>query len=160
MADAQQICQQQGWGPEELLQLESVLCMAMAEPLCLSPNPSLGELAINRDRASKQMQSVPLKKNRRTWCESKRRKLADASGQQQSVYPHFRLHEFLKKKSLLGRGIPPILQVYCYLAILLCHGKFMISLLCDRPKKTLAVAYQKRLPQHRPFSLTCRTCYG
>jgi len=119
VADARQICQEQGWGPEEMLQLESVLCMAMAEPLCLSPNPMLGELAVNRDRASKQMQSIPLRKSRRTWCESKKRKLADASSSSSQPSTHFQLHDFLKKKSLLGRGIPPILQVIYFLTALL-----------------------------------------
>lgn len=84
--------------------------MAMAEPLCLSPNPSLGELAANRDRVSKQMQNPALRRNRRRWCEGRKRKQAEAS---QSSSNDFKLLDFLKKKSLLGRGIPPILQVYC-----------------------------------------------
>ena len=82
--------------------------MAMAEPLCLNPNPSLGDLAVNRDRTSKQMLSQPLRQSRGTWCESRKRKQAEIA--QNSG--NFRLHDFLKKKSLLGRGIPPILQVH------------------------------------------------
>ena len=108
LADAQQICQEQGWGSEELIQLESILCMAMAEPLCLNPNPSLGELAVNRDSTSKQLHSTALRRSRRRWSEGRKRKQADSS---QSSNNDFKLHDFLKKKSLLGRGIPPILQV-------------------------------------------------
>ena len=109
LADAQQICNEQGWGSEELLQLESMLCKTMAEPLCLSPNPILGEIAVNQDSASKQMQCSVLKQSRRTWCESRKRKQSES-------YPSndFKLHDFLKKKSLLGRGIPPILQVILF----------------------------------------------
>lgn len=106
LADAQQICNEQGWGPEELLQLESILCKTMAEPLCLSPNPILGELAVNHDSASKQMQSSVFRQSRRTWCESRKRKQSESCSSNE-----FKLHDFLKKKSLLGRGIPPILQV-------------------------------------------------
>lgn len=108
LADAQQICQEQGWGSEEMIQLESVLCMAMAEPLCLSPNPSLGELAINRDSTSKQMHSSALRRSRRRWCEGRKRKQTESN---LSSSNEFKLHDFLKKKSLLGRGVPPILQV-------------------------------------------------
>nr|CAH0111903.1 unnamed protein product [Daphnia galeata] len=107
LADAQQICQEQGWGSEELIQLESILCMAMAEPLCLNPNPSVGELAMNRDSTSKQLQSTALRRNRRKWSEGRKRKQMETS---QSSNNDFKLHDFLKKKSLLGRGIPPILQ--------------------------------------------------
>lgn len=108
LADAQQICQEQGWGSEELTQLESILCMAMAEPLCLSPNPSLGELAVNRDSTSKQMHSTALRRSRRRWSEGRKRKQAETSHNSNN---EFKLHDFLKKKSLLGRGVPPILQV-------------------------------------------------
>ena len=109
LADAQQICNEQGWGSEELLQMESILCKTMAEPLCLSPNPLLGELAVNHDSASKQMHSSVLKQSRRTWCESRKRKQSESFSSNE-----FRLHDFLKKKSLLGRGIPPILQVWLF----------------------------------------------
>jgi transcription factor SPT20 homolog len=108
MVDAQQICQEHGWGSEELLQLESVLCMAVAEPLCLSPNPALGDLAINRDRVAKQMQSTALQRTRRNLI---------ANGTKRKPEPtnasEFRLYEFLRKKSRLGRTIPPILKVRC-----------------------------------------------
>lgn len=108
LADAQQICQEQGWGQEELLHIESILCMAMSEPLCLSPNPAVGELAVNNDSAAKQMHSTPLRQSRRSWCESRKRKQAEAS---QSLGSGFKLHDFLKKKSLLKGGVPPILNV-------------------------------------------------
>jgi hypothetical protein len=109
LADAQQICHEQGWGSEELIQLESILCMAMAEPLCLNPNPSVGELAMNRDSAAKQLHSTALRRTRRRWSEGRKRKQTETS---QSPNNDFKLHDFLKKKSLLGRGIPPILQVF------------------------------------------------
>ncbi|XP_046636370.1 transcription factor SPT20 homolog isoform X1 [Daphnia pulicaria] len=107
LADAQQICHEQGWGSEELIQLESILCMAMAEPLCLNPNPSVGELAMNRDSTAKQLHSTALRRTRRRWSEGRKRKQTETS---QSPNNDFKLHDFLKKKSLLGRGIPPILQ--------------------------------------------------
>jgi hypothetical protein len=109
LADAQQICHEQGWGSEELIQLESILCMAMAEPLCLNPNPSVGELAMNRDSTAKQLHSTALRRTRRRWSEGRKRKQTETS---QSPNNDFKLHDFLKKKSLLGRGIPPILQVF------------------------------------------------
>lgn len=83
--------------------------MAMAEPLCLNPNPSIGELAMNRDSASKQLHSTALRRTRRRWSEGRKRKQTETS---QSPNNDFKLHDFLKKKSLLGRGIPPILQVF------------------------------------------------
>ena len=101
---------EQGWGPEELLQVESIVCMAVAEPLCLSPNPCLGELAVNRDRVSKQMNSVELRRARANLSSScrtnRKRKVSD--GVHSS---HFRLHDFLERKSRLGKPIPPILKV-------------------------------------------------
>ena len=88
--------------------------MAMAEPLCLNPNPSVGELAMNRDSTSKQLQSTALRRNRRKWSEGRKRKQMETS---QSSNNDFKLHDFLKKKSLLGRGIPPILQVKWQLSV-------------------------------------------
>lgn len=82
--------------------------MATSDPLCLSPNPALGELAVNIDTATKQMHSTPLRQSRRSWCESRKRKQAEAS---QNPSTDFKLHNFLKKKSLLRQGIPPILHV-------------------------------------------------
>ncbi len=107
MADAQQICNEHGWGLDEQLQLESILCMTVAEPLCLSPNPALGDLAVNRNRVAKQMQSVVLQQKRgKLHASGSKRKLSE-----DTITNEFKLHDFLRKKSHLGRTIPPIHKV-------------------------------------------------
>jgi hypothetical protein len=158
LADAQQICHEQGWGSEELIQLESILCMAMAEPLCLNPNPSVGELAMNRDSTAKQLHSTALRRTRRRWSEGRKRKQTETS---QSPNNDFKLHDFLKKKSLLGRGIPPILQVFSSNKICISSFSLLPLLLTNfwrlsfsSHKKTETVCHRHQL---RPSNLTFLT---
>ena len=106
-----------------MLHIESLLCMAVAEPLCLSPNPALGELAANRDRAAKQKQSVAMQRTLRRLGRGNSKVAAKRAVSESAAAvavtatataagaEEFKLHEFLRKKSRLGRAIPAVPQV-------------------------------------------------